>query len=152
MSVNKTKKVAEWFDAKAAARLSGLTFDMVNYLCRHHLVSPSIASKRGRGSRRRYSFADILLLRVISKLLINGISPLRLKDCLKALQGRGIEAKGILTTRYVVTNGFDIYFQDDGVVELLDSGQMTFAFVLELTKLREEVIASIQSELKNASA
>jgi len=125
---------------------------MVNYLCRHELVIPSIGSKRGRGSRRRYTYADILLLRVIAKLLQNGISPLRLKHTLKSLHGRGIEAKGILTTRYVVTDGYNIYFQDEGVVELLDSGQITFAFVLELSKLRDEVTANITKELKSASA
>lgn len=152
MRISKTKKVMDWFDAKAAARLSGLTFDMINYLCRHELVSPSVGSKRGRGSRRRYSYADILLLRVIAKLLLNGISPLRLRNSLKSLHGRDVEAKGILTTRYVVTDGYNIYFQDEGVVELLDSGQMTFAFVLELTKLRDEVTANIESELKIASA
>jgi len=143
MGNNKIKKVKQWFDAKESARLSDLSFDMINYLCRHELVVPSGGSQRGRGSRRRFSFADILLLRVISKLLAKGISPLRLKDNLKSLRGRGIEAKGILTTRYVVTDGHSIYFQDDGVVELLASGQMAFAFVLELNKIREEINANI---------
>jgi len=142
-------KLKDWFTAAEAGRLSELTFDMVNYLCRHDLVSPSHGSKRGRGTRRRYSFADIILLRVISKLLQNGVSPLRLKDNLTALKGRGVKANELLTTRFVVTDGFNIYFKDDGVIELLSSGQMAFAFVLELSKLRDEVTANI-NELKIA--
>lgn len=147
---NPKSKAKTWFEAKDAAKYSGLTMDMVNYLCRHELVIPSAGNKRGRGSKRRYSFADILLLRVLAKLLSNGISPLRLKENLKALNKRGIEGKGILTTRYVVTDGYNIYFEDHGVVELLESGQMTFAFVLELKKLREEITANIESGLKIA--
>jgi len=143
------KKLKDWFTAAEASQLSGLTFDMVNYLCRHDLVSPSKGSKRGRGTRRRYGFTDIILLRVISKLLQNGVSPLRLKDNLTALKGRGVKANELLTTRFVVTDGFNIYFKDDGVIELLSSGQMAFAFVLELSKLREEVTANI-NELKIA--
>ncbi|MDD4926699.1 MAG: MerR family transcriptional regulator [Methylotenera sp.] len=150
MKSKKNTSVRDWFDAKAAARLSELTLDMINYLCRHELVIPSNGNKRGRGTSRRYSFADILLLRVIAKLLVNGISPLRLKNCLLSLHGRAVEAKGILTTKYVVTDGYNIYFQDDGVVELLATGQMTFAFVLELSKLREEVTANIVNGLKVA--
>ncbi len=151
MSIPKpTRKAKTWFEAKDAAKHSGLTMDMVNYLCRHEMVIPSAGNHRGRGSKRRYSFADLLLLRVMAKLLANGISPLRLKENLKALNQRGIESKGILTTRYVVTDGYSIYFADHGVVELLESGQMSFAFVLELSKLREEITANIESGLKIA--
>lgn len=147
MKISKEKAVKNWFSAKEAAKLSELTFDMINYLCRHDLITPSNGTKRGRGTRRRYSFADIVLLRVIAKLLLNGVSPLRLKDNLTALKRRELEAKGLLTTKFVVTDGFNIYFQDDGVVELLSSGQIAFAFVLELSKLRDEVTANI-NELK----
>lgn len=149
MKSSKDRVIKDWFTAKEAAQLSGLTFDMVNYLCRHDLITPTKGTKRGRGTSRRYSFSDILLLRLISKLLLNGISPLRLKDNLVALKRRGLEAKGLLNTKYVITDGFNIYFQDDGVVELLSSGQIAFAFVLELSKLREEVTANI-NELKIA--
>jgi len=144
------KKDKTWFEAKDAAKYSELTMDMVNYLCRHELVVPTAGTKRGRGTKRRFSFTDILLLRVLSKLLAKGISPLRIKDNLEAMNKRGIDTKGILTTRYVVTDGYDIYFQDDGVIELLDSGQMAFAFILELSKLREEISANIMKELKIA--
>ena len=148
-SKNKDNRIKGWFTAKEAAHLSDLTFDMVNYLCRNDLISPAKGTKRGRGTLRRYFFRDILLLRVISKLLLNGVSPLRLKNNLLDLKSRGLETKGLLTTKYVVTDGFNIYFKDDGVIELLSSGQMAFAFVLELSKLREEVTANI-NELKIA--
>jgi len=151
MKAPKSNKNAKtWFEAKDAAKYSGLTMDMINYLCRHKMVIPTAGTKRGRGTKRKYSFADILLLRVMAKLLANGISPLRLKENMLALNKRGIESKGILTTRYVVTDGFSIYFKDHGVIELLESGQMTFAFVLELSKLRDEINANIKSELKIA--
>jgi hypothetical protein len=87
------------------------------------------------------------LLRVISKLLANGISVLKLKKSLKALRGRSANARSLLKERYVVTNGFDIYFQNESVIEMLESGQMVFAFVLELQKIREEVDISIREEL-----
>ena len=86
-------------------------------------------------------------MRVISKLLANGISVLKLKKSLKALRARGANTRSLLKERYVVTNGFDIYFQNESVIEMLDSGQMVFAFVLELQKIRDEVDISILKEL-----
>lgn len=148
MATTQNKKVVEeWYSVKRAAYLSDMTTAMVNYLCRYDLVTPSIGSKRGRGTSRKYSYCDLVLLRVISKLLANGISVLKLKKSLKALRGRSANARLLLKERYVVTNGFDIYFQNESVIEMLESGQMVFAFVLELQKIREEVDISIREEL-----
>ena len=146
-NITNKKIIEDWFSVKRAAHLSEMTTAMVNYLCRYDLVTPSIGSKRGRGTSRKYSYSDLVLLRVISKLLANGISVLKLKKSLKALRARGANTRSLLKERYVVTNGFDIYFQNESVIEMLDSGQMVFAFVLELQKIRDEVDISILKEL-----
>ena len=57
-----------------AAKLSGLTPAMLNYLCREKVLLPSVPGRRGRGRPRRYSFGDVVMLRVIAKLLKAGVS------------------------------------------------------------------------------
>lgn len=135
------------FTAAQAARLAHLSVDMVNYLSRYHVVEASGAGRRGRGCRRRYVYSDILILRVISRLLDNGISVLRLRKSLSALRERGA-IKEVLVRRFVVTDGHDIFFQDGGVAELLESGQLSFAFVLELSALRKTVSEDIRLALE----
>lgn len=134
----------DWYNARTAAHLTGLSLAMVNYLCREELVQPAAGSKRGRGNARRYSFTDLLMLRVLRRLLVNDISVLHLKKSLKAMRGRGVNCRDLLSQKFVVTDGHDIYFKNEGVIELIESGQLAFAFVLELGAIREEVKANIQ--------
>ena len=130
------------FTAKEAARIAGLTVDMVNYLCRYGIVVPSGNNRRARGHARRYLYADLLLLRVIARLLENGISVLRLRKALDGLKARQDSAE-LLTKRFVVTDGYNLFLQDGGIAELLETGQLSFAFILELSSLRAELGTAI---------
>lgn len=136
---SKSSKVVSWFSVNEAARHSGLTVYMVDYLCRNGLVKPTGCTKRGRGCVRKYTFSDILLLRVISELLSKGVSVLGLKKSLAALQKRRGATNDILKKKYLATDGKNIYLEDKGVLELLSSGQLAFAFVLELESVRNEL-------------
>jgi DNA-binding transcriptional MerR regulator len=138
------------FPTSSAARISGLSVAMVNYLYRHKIVRPSLIKKSGRGVARSYAYADVLLLRVLCKLLAQGISVLGLKKCMLALQKRGGDLNQIVTKRFVATDGYNVYFGSRDVLEMLGSGQMAFAFVIELGALRSEVDSSIYEIAKAA--
>jgi DNA-binding transcriptional MerR regulator len=129
---------ADTYSAASVARITGLSSVMVNYLCRHKIVISSGSARRGRGRARQYTYADILLLRVIQKLLSQGISVLRLKKCLNTLQRNGRQSD-LLTKRFVATDGVNIYFGNGAILEQLGSGQLAFAFIIELRSLRAEV-------------
>ena len=124
-----------------AARVAGLSTHMLNYLCRHKVVSPS--GPRGRGRQREYSFADILLLRLVARLLKQGVSILRFKKTCRLLESRRLNVKELLRCRYLVTNGTEIFLRDDRVLECIESGQTTFAFVLDLEPVRKKVSSQI---------
>lgn len=140
--------VIEWFNTREAARLSGLSTDMVNYLCRYSIVTPSGDKKRGRGRARKFTFIDVLLLRVIEKLLNKGVSVLKLRKSFTALQKRGKNYQNILSKKYVATDGKKVYFKDKGVLEIFESGQTAFAFVLELKTIIKELTEIIDRQQK----
>ena len=54
-------------------RIVGITYRQLDYWARTDLVRPSLADASGSGSRRRYSYQDLLELRVIKSLLDAGI-------------------------------------------------------------------------------
>ena len=135
--------IAEHFSARAAARLSGLTVDMVNYLCRHEIVVASGSKARGRGTARKYTFADILLLRVLAQLLGQGVSVLGLRKSLAVYRKRAGQAD-LASCRYFVTDGYNVYLQDEGRLENLTSGQQAFAFVLDMQPIRKKVLQEIE--------
>lgn len=139
---------AEWFDARQAARLAGLTKAMLDYLCRTGLVEPSCDCARGHGRSRHYSFGDVIALRLVARLAAAGISPLRLRKGLEYL--RTYHPQITLTSlpaSHLVTDGEFLYLKGAGdPLERATDGQYAFAFVVELEHLRREVV-SFMSEM-----
>ena len=61
------------YSGKKAAEIVGITYRQLDYWARTDLVRPSLADADGSGSRRRYSYRDLLELKVIKSLLDAGI-------------------------------------------------------------------------------
>ena len=57
-----------------ACKAAGITYRQLDYWDRTGLVSPSIRTAAGSGSQRLYSFRDILVLKVVKRLLDTGVS------------------------------------------------------------------------------
>ena len=135
-----------WHGAAQAARLTGLTLAMVNYLCRTQVVEPSCSCPRGHGTPRHYSFGDLVALRLIARLSKTGVRPLRLRAAMQAL--RKFHPEITLTSlpaRLVVTDGVDLYLRKEGeALERLGDGQLAFAFVVELSQLQAEVAEALR--------
>src|SRR5579863_8326238 len=136
------EKFIDQFLITDAAALSGLTPAMVDYLCRQKVLVPSVPGRRGRGRARKYSFGDVIMLRALSRLLGAGVSVERLKRALWALRPfyKNI-SRGPLPAKYLATDGRVVFLRDqEGLVDLDGSGQMSFLFVLELESLRRDVL------------
>ncbi|HRH32421.1 MAG TPA: hypothetical protein PLK06_03790 [bacterium] len=132
----------QWYSAMQAARLSGLTRAMVDYLCREEIVEPSCDCKRGHGTARHYAFGDVVALRLVARLSKAGISPLRLKKGMRALRKYHPEITlTSLPASHLVTDGQEVYLRAPGdSLERATDGQYAFAFVVELDQVRREVV------------
>src|SRR5688572_18042297 len=135
------KKIIDSFASSDAARWSGLTRPMLDYLCREQVLVPSGQGPRGRGCRRQYSFGDIVVLRLIARLLKAGVAVRRLKRAFRALRQYHQEiTPASFPAQYVVTDGHRIYLRDrDSLLDLDGGKQMSFLFVLELGDVHREV-------------
>jgi DNA-binding transcriptional MerR regulator len=65
--------MTEGFSGKRAAEIVGITYRQLDYWARTDLIRPSLADAQGSGSRRRYSYRNLLELKVIKTLLDAGI-------------------------------------------------------------------------------
>lgn len=130
-----------------AARFSGLTRYMVDYLCRTGVLTPSGHRERPRrGSSRLYTFGDLVILRVLSHLLQAGIEVRKLKEALATLRSKHPEITPTsLPGKYLVTNGESLFFRArrNVVEDLTRDGQIVFAFVVEMRKVRDDVRARV---------
>jgi len=61
------------FSGRRTAEIVGISYRQLDYWARTDLVRPSLAEARGSGSRRLYSYADLLELKVIKTLLDAGL-------------------------------------------------------------------------------
>jgi DNA-binding transcriptional MerR regulator len=108
--------------------LVGITYRQLDYWARTGLLQPSVVSARGSGSRRVYSYADVLELKVIKQLLDAGVSlqsARRAVECLREDLGADVAS-----TNLVLTGTSSVLARSNGeVVDLLAGGQGVFNIV-----------------------
>lgn len=140
-----TESIVRGFPIGRAAKLSGLKPAMVDYLCRQEILVPAIRGRRGRGSPRKYSFGDVVMLRVLARLLLAGVSVSRLKVALKSIRKfHQMISETTLPAQYLVTDGRNVYLRDRDTLRDLDgTGQTSFLFVLELGHVQREVLRAV---------
>lgn len=85
-------------------------------------------------------------MRVVAKLLNQGISVLGFRKSFLSAKKRQANVRELLARRYLVTDGVSVFLQNQGVLERIDTGQLSFAFVLDLAPIRDEVIRKLRVE------
>jgi DNA-binding transcriptional MerR regulator len=112
-----------------ACSAAGITYRQLDYWARTGLVEPSIRSASGSGSQRLYGFRDILVLKVVKRLLDTGISLQQIRAAVQHLRERGSADLARVT---LMSDGVSVYecTSPDEVVDLLQGGQGVFGIAL----------------------
>ena len=112
-----------------ACNAAGITYRQLDYWARTGLVEPTVRSATGSGSQRLYSFRDILLLKVIKRLLDAGVSLQQIRTAVQHLRARGTDD---LTRVTLMSDGASVYecTSDDQVIDLLQGGQGVFGIAI----------------------
>ena len=129
------------FSGKKAAEIAGITYRQLDYWARTDLVKPSLARAHGSGSRRRYSYRDLLELRAVKSLLDAGI---RL-DLVRGVFSYLTEHLDEDVTRVnLVIQGASVMVRtgEEEIVDLLRHGQGVLN-ILPLSGVKEQVDARI---------
>jgi DNA-binding transcriptional MerR regulator len=140
----------EGFSGREAADIVGITYRQLDYWARTDLIRPSLADAKGSGSRRRYSYRDLIELKMIKTLIDAGQRLDRVRKAFDYLRDIGDD----LTSVQLVIAGDSVVLVRDGG-ELLDvvnryQGQGVLNF-LALDGVVEQVDAAVH-ELRPTSA
>jgi DNA-binding transcriptional MerR regulator len=121
--------VTEGFGRETVMRTTGITYRQLDYWARTGLLRPSIQDAAGSGSRRRYSFQDILQLRIMKRLLDAGISLQQIRSAVKYLR---TDMQTPLEEVVLISDGKSVnaVTSGDEVVDLLANGQGVFAIAV----------------------
>ena len=79
------------FRGPTACSAAGITYRQLDYWARTGLVEPTVRSATGSGTQRLYSFKDILLLKIIKRLLDAGVSLQQIRVAIDHLRVRGTD-------------------------------------------------------------
>jgi DNA-binding transcriptional MerR regulator len=112
-----------------ACSAAGITYRQLDYWARTGLIDPSVRGATGSGTQRLYSFQDILLLKVIKRLLDAGVSLQQIRTAVQHLRRRGTED---LTRVTLMSDGASVYecTSNDEVIDLLQGGQGVFGIAI----------------------
>ncbi len=112
-----------------ACSAAGITYRQLDYWARTGLVEPTVRTAGGSGTQRLYSFRDVLLLKVIKKLLDAGVSLQQIRTAVHHLRMRGTDD---LTQVTLMSDGASVYEcrSADEVIDLLQGGQGVFGIAI----------------------
>ncbi|MER5350035.1 MerR family transcriptional regulator [Kitasatospora sp. NPDC002551] len=125
-----------------ACAAAGITYRQLDYWARTGLLEPSVRSVYPASSQRLYSFRDILLLKIVKRLLDAGVSLQNIRVAVAHLQAAEIADLAGLT---LMCDGATVYecTTPQQVVDLMKGGQGVFGIAvgavwreLELTLVR----------------
>lgn len=124
--------VRQGFSTAEAARLTGLTPRQIDHWDRQGFLRPSLSPASGYGSARRYSFADIVRLRVAARLRASGVGLARIRRCAEALSRLQEEGRGDLARARLLVVGARVLWarSDREVIDLLKEGQLVLVFAV----------------------
>jgi DNA-binding transcriptional MerR regulator len=129
------------FRGPQVCTLVGITYRQLDYWARTGLLRPSITDANGSGTQRRYSYRDVLELKVIKQLLDAGLKLKQARQAVECLRGDlGVD---LASTQLVLAGSRSVLAHSNGeVVDLLAGGQGVFN-VLSLSGVVEELEAAI---------
>ena len=112
-----------------ACSAAGITYRQLDYWARTGLVVPTVRGASGSGSQRLYSFRDILVLRIIKRLIDTGVSLQNIRAAVEHLATREGDDLARIT---LMSDGASIYEcrSADEVVDLVRGGQGVFGIAV----------------------
>jgi DNA-binding transcriptional MerR regulator len=121
---------------------AGISYRQLDYWARTGLVEPSVRGAAGSGSQRLYGFRDILVLKIVKRLLDTGVSLQNIRTAVEHLRSTGISDLERIT---LMSDGASIYecTSADDIVDLLQGGQGVFG--IAIGKVWTEVEGSLST-------
>ena len=121
-----TEEIKRGYRGTVASKVAGITYRQLDYWARKQIVEPSITPSHGSGSRRLYSFKDVVILAVSKKLLDAGVNLQNVTAALGFLTQRSTDQLANVT---IMCDGQNVHecTTSEQMLELLQSGKAVFA-------------------------
>jgi DNA-binding transcriptional MerR regulator len=138
----------EGYRGAIAARAAGISYRQLDYWARTGLVEPTIRGAAGSGSQRLYGFRDVLVLKLVKRLLDTGISLQQIRTAVEQLRESGVTD---LAQTTLMSDGASVYLctSNDEVIDLVSRGQGVFGIAVGRV-LREVESSLVELDAQSA--
>ena len=132
-------KPMETYDSKTASQIVGVSLRQLQYWDEQDFIRPSVKLAEGRGTKRLYSFNDLVCLKVVKDLAQHGFSLQMIRRCLRPLkENTSRTARPAETLRYL-TDGKELFVLTNDRQKILDAMKRQFVLSLGIGSLVREL-------------
>src|SRR5437773_1536162 len=131
------------FRGPQVCTIVGISYRQLDYWARTDLVRPSLTDARGSGSRRRYSYRDLLELRLVKSLLDAGIKLESVREVFAYLREH---VTTDIASAHLVISGSTVVLCDNNeqLIDVVRKGQGVLS-LLSMSGVADELDATIVS-------
>ncbi|MEN8234000.1 MAG: MerR family transcriptional regulator [Actinomycetota bacterium] len=139
---SRPNQAIDGYRAPQVCNLVGITYRQLDYWARTDLITPSMQQATGSGSQRLYTFADIVQLKVVKRLLDAGMSLKKIRKAMEILRAE-LASETPLTDVTLLSDGKTIYaaHSPSEVVDVFRGGQGVFG--IAVGPVQEELVGEI---------
>lgn len=134
----------EAFDSKTVSRIVGVSLRQIQYWDERGFIRPSVRLAVGRGSRRLYSYSDLVQLKVVKDLQGHGLSLQKIRRCLHYLKRYFPEAAPPLGSLKYLTDGDKLFVLTSDKNKILDVMNRQFVFSLGIGQLVRQLDGEVR--------
>ena len=135
------------YDSKTASRIVGVSLRQLQYWDEQDFIRPSVKLAEGRGTKRLYSFHDLVCLRVVKDLAHHGFSLQKIRRCLPPLKKNSSQTEHPSESLKYLTDGEELFVITDDRQKILDAIERRFVVSLGIGNLVRE----LDSQAKRAA-
>jgi DNA-binding transcriptional MerR regulator len=134
----------EAYDSKMASRIVGVSLRQIQYWDERGFVRPSVKAAQGRGTKRLYSFHDLVCLKVVKDLAYHGFTLQKIRRCLRPLKRYATQTAHPLDSLKYVTDGEKLFVITSDRKKILDAMEGHFVLSLGIGNLVRELTGEVQ--------
>jgi DNA-binding transcriptional MerR regulator len=142
----------EAFDSKTVSRIVGVSLRQIQYWDERGFIRPSVKTAGGRGTKRLYSFSDLIQLKVVKDLGDHGLSPGKIRRCLRHLKNSFPEHKQTLDSLRYLTDGEKLFILTSDRQKIFEAMDRQFVLSLGIGNLVHELDDEVRRLSRGATA
>ena len=142
----------ETFNSKMVSRIVGVSLRQIQYWDERGFIRPSVRLAEGRGSKRLYSFSDLIQLKVVKDLTKRGLSLRKVRRCLTHLKHSFPHTAEPLSSLRYLTDGDKLFVLTSDREKILDVMDRQFIFSFGIGNLVRELNGEVRRIAGNRGA